>query len=292
MTDPTLSNDGKRPAVRVERRYDHPIERVWRAVTSPEGLAEWFPQEVEFELEPGGAARFGEEGEEPTVGRVLEVQVPRRLVFTWDTDQLTFDLSPEGDGTVFVLTHEFDDHGGAASFATGWEQCLVALGAVLDGAEAPAPDTGVARHEQLAELFGLGGPEVTESGTGWRVRFERQLTCSAEAAWDLFFGRDPGTGEQRRAPQVGGEFRPYATPEVLLGVATSVNAPDEFAFDVADDAPGDTVRLRLGPGTGHGARLLLDVSGTDREELRPAIDVWGRGAVEEVAREAARVATA
>ena len=292
MTDPTLSKDGKRPAVRVERRYDHPIERVWQAVTSPEGLAQWFPHGVVFELEPGGTARFGEEGEEPMEGRVLEVREPRRLVFTWDTDQLTFDLSPDGDGTVFVLTHEFDDLGGAASFATGWEQCLVALRAGLEGAEMPTLDGGVARHEQLAERFGLGGPEVTETDTGWRVRFERQLTCSAEAAWGLFFGRDPATGEQRSAPGTGGEFRPYAAPEVLLGVATSVDAPNEFAFDVAEGAPGDTGRLRFGQGTGHGARLLLDVSGTARNELEPAIEVWGRGAVEEVAREAARLATA
>lgn len=292
MTDPTLAKDGKRPAVRVERRYDHPIERVWRAVTSREGLAQWFPHGVEFELRPGGAARYGEEGEEAVEGRVLEVQEPSRLVFTWDTDQLTFDLSTDGDGTVFVLTHEFDDLGGAASFATGWEQCLVALRAGLDGVDAPAPDDGVDRHEQLAERFGLGAPEVAETDTGWQVRFERQLTCSAAVAWDLFFGADPATGEQLPGPEAGGEFRRYNAPEVVLGTATEVDAPDAFAFDVAEGAPGDAVRLRLGPGTGHGARLLLDVSGTAREELRPAIDVWGHGVVEEVAREAARLAAA
>ena len=32
---------------------------------------------------------------------------------------------PDGDGTTFALTHTFDDRYGAASFATGWEMCLV-----------------------------------------------------------------------------------------------------------------------------------------------------------------------
>ena len=48
-----------RPTVRIERHYPHPIEKVWRAVTTPEHLDEWFPSPVEVELRPGGAMHFG-----------------------------------------------------------------------------------------------------------------------------------------------------------------------------------------------------------------------------------------
>jgi uncharacterized protein YndB with AHSA1/START domain len=43
-----------RPAVRFERRYPHPVERVWRAVTEPAELEHWFPTSVEVELRPDG----------------------------------------------------------------------------------------------------------------------------------------------------------------------------------------------------------------------------------------------
>ncbi len=48
-----------RPTVRVERRYPHPIDKVWRAVTTPEHLGQWFPSPVEIDLRPGGSMRFG-----------------------------------------------------------------------------------------------------------------------------------------------------------------------------------------------------------------------------------------
>ena len=35
-----------RPALRFERRLDHSVERVWRAVTEPAELARWFVSEV------------------------------------------------------------------------------------------------------------------------------------------------------------------------------------------------------------------------------------------------------
>ena len=45
-TDRFFALDG-RPTVRVERHYPHPIDRVWRAVTTPKHLGEWFPSPVE-----------------------------------------------------------------------------------------------------------------------------------------------------------------------------------------------------------------------------------------------------
>ena len=49
--------DGK-PSVRFERRYPHPVERVWRAVTEPEQLAHWFPNTVEVDRREGGRMHF------------------------------------------------------------------------------------------------------------------------------------------------------------------------------------------------------------------------------------------
>lgn len=177
MNDPVLEGD----AVRVERRYEHPIERVWRAVTEPEGLTEWFPAPVTF---AGEVADFGDDK-----GRVLVHEPPHRLVFTWGDDQLEFSLSEDGDGTVFVLTHTFSDRGGAASFAAGWENCLQVLALVLAGAPVPPPEPFEARHEELVEAFGIAEPVVIRGDKGWSVRIERQLVIPAATAWERLAGQ-------------------------------------------------------------------------------------------------------
>lgn len=182
MSDPVFLREGARPAVRVERRYEHPLESVWRAVTSPDSLAQWFPCRVEFELRAGGAVRYDMAGFED--GAVLAIEPPRRLVFTWGEDQLSFELAPDGDGTVLVLTHAFADRAGAASFASGWEGCLSVLGLMLAGKPLPGPDRREARHEELVARFGLDEPIVIRGDAGWSVRIERQLVVDAVTAWD------------------------------------------------------------------------------------------------------------
>jgi len=239
MTDhPELIDTGPRPAVHLERTYDHPIERVWRAVTEPEHLAHWFPTEASIELRPGGKIRFGDLGDGGSEGEVLAVEPPHRLDFTWGDQRFEFRLEPVAAGTRFTLVHHFDDRAGAASFAAGWETCMGALAAVLAGEPPPPPTRAVRRHEELVRRFGLDRPRVTRGPAGWRVRFERQLTCPEDRARDLVAGLGP------------------------------------------------EARVHLVPGTGHGARLVLEVEGADGSEIDAAVERW-HAAVERIAREAA-----
>jgi uncharacterized protein YndB with AHSA1/START domain len=286
--DQFLTLDG-RPTVRVERRYPHPVAKVWRAVTTPEHLGQWFPSPVEVELRAGGAMRFvAFAGDAAATGTVEIVDPPRLLAFTWGADRLTFELTPDGDATVFVLTHSFDDRAGAASFATGWEQCLAGLRSVLGGEAPPPADRGIARHEELVHEFGLDRPDVTEDAGRWTVRIERQLTCPAEIAWDLWFGKDQATGEQRRAPGVGEPLTPYTAPDVVVGTMTDVVLHRVLAFDTtALGGPGDHVRVELADGTGHGARITLTVTGTDPTERDAAVRMWATAAIGHLAAMAA-----
>jgi hypothetical protein len=98
--------------------------------------------------------------------------------------------------------------------------CLAGLRSMLAGEPLPPRDRGIARHEELVYEFGLDWPEVTESDGRWTVRVERQLTCPAEVAWDLWFGKDRETGEQRAAPAIGEPPTPYMAPEVVTGTMT------------------------------------------------------------------------
>jgi len=280
MTE-SLTDTGGRPTVRIERRYPHSIDRVWRAVTEPEHLGAWFPSPVELELRPGGAMRFAafEEGEGGT-GQVVTVEPPHRFVFLWDTEEIRIELTREGAGTLVVLTHTFDDRPLGASLAAGWGACLAGLRAVVAGEPLPPASRMIDEHEELVRLFGLDRPRLTETERGWSARFDRQLTCPADVAWRLFLGGAP-------APAKGAEFRPAGAPDVILGTVTEVEPERVLAFDTAPAEPGDRVRVELVAGSGHGARLVLTVEGADPAEREAAVEQWGAGAVEHVAREAA-----
>jgi uncharacterized protein YndB with AHSA1/START domain len=148
MNQATLITEGTRPAVRLERQLPDPPEVVWRAVTEREQLRAWFPCDVVVDggcWEPGAAINYHfppEVIDMTLTGRVLEVEEGKLLVFTWGEEVLSFELSPDGSGTRFVLVDELPaSH--AARNAAGWDECL-------------------------DRLAGVGGDDP-----GWQARFER-----------------------------------------------------------------------------------------------------------------------
>jgi uncharacterized protein YndB with AHSA1/START domain len=170
-----------RPALRLERRLAHPPEKVWRALTERPHLEKWFPGPFTGDLVAGGVILFDPPGHgTPALeGRVLEVDPPRVLAFTWDTDVLRLELVPDGAGCVLVLEHTFDERPDAASFAAGWQTCFDALEAVVAGG--PAAEAGPiwqTRHEHWVGALGLDAG-WTEPAPGGRttVRFARPLTA-------------------------------------------------------------------------------------------------------------------
>jgi uncharacterized protein YndB with AHSA1/START domain len=133
-----------RPALRFERRLAHPVDAVWRAVTEPEELAQWFPAAVEVEPRPGGAMAFHFPGGEApdSAGEVLEHDPPRVFAFRWNDDELRFELEADGgDGCVLRFTHILDARDRAARDAAGWHVCLDQLERRLAGA-GDGPATG------------------------------------------------------------------------------------------------------------------------------------------------------
>src|SRR5581483_10379018 len=89
----------------------HPPEKVWRALTDPELLAEWLLPVVGLELRPGAALTLKAQpqpGWDGIVnGRVLEVEAQRKLSYAWvvgDIDTVvTFTLTPTASGTRLSL---------------------------------------------------------------------------------------------------------------------------------------------------------------------------------------------
>jgi len=137
-----LERDG-RSVLRFERLLAHPRERVWRALTERGELEAWHPtpfllagERVEF-LPAPGAPEFG-------AGRVLALQEPALLAYTWGEDELRWTLEERDGGCLLTLEHSFADRFKAARDGAGWHVCLVALAGLLDGGA--APEKGSARN--------------------------------------------------------------------------------------------------------------------------------------------------
>jgi uncharacterized protein YndB with AHSA1/START domain len=102
----------------IERIFDAPRDRVWRAFTEPALLAQWWGRGNKlvierFELERGGHWRFVEhapEGVNGFEGRFREVTPPERIVQTFEWDGLpghviieSVELVDLGDGRTKVV---------------------------------------------------------------------------------------------------------------------------------------------------------------------------------------------
>jgi uncharacterized protein YndB with AHSA1/START domain len=69
--------------VRKQVEIEAPIDRVWMALATPDGLLTWFPtHRAEIDLRPGGRLALGW-AEDADEGIVDVVEPPRRLVFRW-----------------------------------------------------------------------------------------------------------------------------------------------------------------------------------------------------------------
>ena len=100
--------------VRLDRFYNHPIERVWEVLTAEEKLAQWW-QSADFKPEVGYRFTIKDEpqgGWDGTLqGEVLTADQPHTLEYTWHGDQMNnvtvvkWMLESEGEGTRLRLEH-------------------------------------------------------------------------------------------------------------------------------------------------------------------------------------------
>jgi uncharacterized protein YndB with AHSA1/START domain len=113
--------------VRVTRRFDFPAERVFDAWLDPKLLTRFMvgPEvrdeellQVRVDARVGGRFSFlvRRQGQEVDhVGKYLELDRPRRLVFTWavppnpeEGTRVTIEIRPLGRGCELLLVHRLD----------------------------------------------------------------------------------------------------------------------------------------------------------------------------------------
>ncbi len=131
------------PSLTIRRRLSASPEKIWRALTEPEGLRRWMAPGVDFaipvaevDLRVGGRCHLimrSPEGEEHDLNCVYrEIVPPRKLVYTWawksapERESLvTIELRAAGQETELMLTHErFYDEPARDEHNRGWTICL------------------------------------------------------------------------------------------------------------------------------------------------------------------------
>jgi uncharacterized protein (TIGR00369 family) len=125
--------------LRFERQIPGTAEQVWSYLVEPERMAQWLSR-GEIEPRVGGIVVLFQEEDSPTRGVVTVWDPPRSLAYTWSSDstnsEVSFELTPAGDGVKLVLTHRHLPLGDEAQVGWGWHACLDALAIALAGAEA------------------------------------------------------------------------------------------------------------------------------------------------------------
>ena len=101
-------------AVVLERTFNAPIARVWRALTDVEEMRQWYFDLKEFKPEVGFEFEFVVEHEGTSyhhLCRVTEVVPQQKIAYTWrykgepGDSLVTIELFPEDDKTRVKLTH-------------------------------------------------------------------------------------------------------------------------------------------------------------------------------------------
>lgn len=106
----TMSNE---PFV-IERTFNAPVEKVWKAITDKEEMKQWYFDLADFKPEIGFEFQF-EGGPDDRkylhLCKVTEAIQNKKLTYSWRYDGyegnsfVTFELFPEGEKTKLKLTH-------------------------------------------------------------------------------------------------------------------------------------------------------------------------------------------
>jgi uncharacterized protein YndB with AHSA1/START domain len=133
--------------VERELTIDAQPETVWNLLAEPQEQSSWWGTALAFDARPGGPFRVEVIPGQIASGEFVEVDPPRRLVYTfgWEGDDnpvapgastVVIELAEEGDGTRLVFGHTgLPTEEQQASHGHGWDNYLARLAVVAAGGD-------------------------------------------------------------------------------------------------------------------------------------------------------------
>ena len=161
MSDATIKDlSGGTHAIRFERRFAQPVEKLWAALTESARLGQWFAP-GDIELEVGGKVHLAFTNSPNVIDSTVTAIAPKSLLeWHWNAGNVQggpvrFELSADGGGSRLVLTHTVPAVLRRPSTVAAWHTHLELLEAAL--AEKPQPwsnDRFLAHRERYAKQLG------------------------------------------------------------------------------------------------------------------------------------------
>jgi uncharacterized protein YndB with AHSA1/START domain len=145
-----------------EVHIDASPETVFDFFTDPEKMTRWKGRSAELDPSPGGVYRVTINDVASASGTYVEVDRPRRVVFTWGwegghpvapgSSTVAVTLTPDGDGTLVRLEHSGLPDDQRAAHAEGWEHYVARLAVAAAGGDAgPDPNENPATDRQQSD---------------------------------------------------------------------------------------------------------------------------------------------
>jgi uncharacterized protein YndB with AHSA1/START domain len=155
--------------LRFTRTLPNSQSKVWRAITEPQHLAQWFPTTIEGERAAGASLRFSfPSGDLPPFdGEMITFEPESALELRWGPDIVRIELRPVEGGTELTLLDTLEERGKAARDGAGWHGCLNALEAALRGEAEPRRhmDSWSQLNPRYVERFGPEAATIGPPGT-------------------------------------------------------------------------------------------------------------------------------
>lgn len=133
--------------VEVTTRIAASPETIFDFFTDSYKMVQWMGRDTQLEPEPGGLFRCDMNGRNIARGAYVEVDRPRRVVFTWGweaedsptrpgSSTVEVTLEPDGDATNVRLVHrDLPDEGSRESHGQGWRHYAERLAIAAAGGD-------------------------------------------------------------------------------------------------------------------------------------------------------------
>lgn len=113
-----------KPQIQIKRVYKHNINKLWKALTSPDALAEWLMKTTDFKLETGHTFQFKDKPQGGWDGivncKILSIEQPHSITYSWQASGMknptivNWNLKQVAENeTLLTLSHSgFEGFGG------------------------------------------------------------------------------------------------------------------------------------------------------------------------------------
>lgn len=124
--------------VRFERHFNHPVSKVWEAITNPELVSQWLAN-VSLELKEGAPVLVQfTNTDSRSRGHVTRVKEGELLEYTWQwgdepVSLVCWELFSEGKDRCHLIFTHLRLEGDIPCFTAGWHVHLDMLADILDG---------------------------------------------------------------------------------------------------------------------------------------------------------------